>query len=75
MAALLERIVRFCTLKPWLVVGLTLVLTLAAGVFSVQRFAIDTNTAKLISPDIPWRQDEIAYGKAFPQFDNLIAAV
>ena len=35
MAALLERIVRFCTLKPWLVVGLTLVLTLAAGVFSV----------------------------------------
>ncbi|MFO1167635.1 MAG: MMPL family transporter [Rhodoblastus sp.] len=75
MTALLERIVDFCTRRPWFVVGLTLVLTLAAGVYSVRNFAIDTNTAKLISPDIPWRQDEIAYGKAFPQFDNLIAAV
>lgn len=75
MTALLERIVRFCTNRPWFVVGLTLILTLAAGVYSVRNFAIDTNTAKLISPDIPWRQDEIAYGKAFPQFDNLIAAV
>ncbi len=75
MAGLLEKIVRFCTLRPWLVVGLTLAVTLAAGVYSVKNFAIDTNTAKLISPDIPWRQDEIAYAEAFPQFDNLIAAV
>ncbi|MFT4096299.1 MAG: MMPL family transporter [Rhodoblastus sp.] len=75
MAGLLEKIVRFCTFRPWLVVCLTLALTAVAGVYSVKNFAIDTNTAKLISPDIPWRQDEIAYGKAFPQFDNLIAAV
>ncbi|HMN72672.1 MAG TPA: MMPL family transporter [Rhodoblastus sp.] len=75
MAGLLEKIVRFCTFRPLLVVGLTLALTLAAGVYSVKNFAIDTNTAKLISPDIPWRQDEIAYARAFPQFDNLIAAV
>ncbi|MFV0280030.1 MAG: MMPL family transporter [Rhodoblastus sp.] len=75
MAGLLERLVRFCTQRPWLVVGLTLILTIGAGVYSVRHFAIDTNTAKLISPDIPWRQDEIAFSKAFPQFDNLIAAV
>ena len=75
MTGLLEKIVRFCTFRPWLVVGLTLAATLAAGLYSVRNFAIDTNTAKLISPNIPWRQDEIAYGEAFPQFDNLIAAV
>lgn len=75
MAGLLEKIVRFCTLRPWLVVGLTLAVTAAAGVYSAKNFAIDTNTAKLISPDIPWRQDEIAYGEAFPHLDNLIAAV
>ena len=75
MAGLLEKIVRFCTLRPWLVVGLTLIVTAGAGFYAVRNFAIDTNTAKLISPDIPWRQDEIAYGKAFPQFDSLIAIV
>lgn len=75
MAGLLEKIVRFCTFRPWFVVGLTLAATLAAGLYSAKHFAIDTNTAKLISPDIPWRKDEIAYGAAFPQFENLIAAV
>ena len=75
MAGLLEKIVRFCTFRPWLVVGLTLVVTAAAGVYSVRNFAIDTNTAKLISSDIPWRQDEIAYARAFPHLDNLIVAV
>lgn len=75
MAGLLEKIVRFCTFRPWFVVGFTLLVTLGAGVYSVRNFAIDTNTAKLISPDIPWRQNEIAYARAFPQFDSLIAAV
>lgn len=75
MASLLERIVRFSTGRPWLVVLLTLALTASAGVYSVRHFAIDTNTAKLISVDIPWRQDELAYSAAFPQFQNLIVAV
>lgn len=75
MAGQLERIVRFCTERPWLVVALTLIATAAAGYYSVAKFAIDTNTARLMSSDIPWRKDEIAYIKAFPQFDNMIAAV
>ena len=52
-----------------------LLLTLGAGFYAATHFAIDTNTAQLISPQIGWRQDELAYARAFPQFNDLIVAV
>jgi len=52
-------------------------LVLAAGTayYSAQNFAISTDIGKLISPDLPWRQREIAYEKAFPGRNELILAV
>ena len=36
---------------------------------------MSTDLNKLINPDLPWRQREIALGQAFPQRDNMLLAV
>jgi hopanoid biosynthesis associated RND transporter like protein HpnN len=50
-------------------------LAVLSGVYSAKHFAINTDVATLISPDIDWRQREIAYEKAFPGSHDLILAV
>jgi hypothetical protein len=72
---MLEKLVGFCLRWPWLVVLSTLALTGGGAYFTATRFAIDTDTAHLFSPTIPWRQNEAALYKAFPQLDDLIVAV
>jgi len=67
--------VRFCTRFAWLALTIGLIVAAAAAVYSVRHFAINTDVAKLISPDIDWRQREIAYDKAFPGKHDLILAV
>ena len=72
---MLEKLVGFCLRWPWLVLAATLVLTGAGAHLTTTRFAIDTDTNHLFSPDIPWRENEIELYKNFPQLDNLIVAV
>jgi len=38
-------------------------------------FRINTDVERLIDKDVPWRQDEIAYEKAFPQRTGTLVAV
>lgn len=52
-----------------------LLLGLLAGWVGATRLGITTDTDALFSPSLPWRQREIAWEKAFPQFDDLIVAV
>lgn len=66
---------RFCTRFAWLVLTLGLIVAGSAVVYSVRHFAINTDVNKLISPDIDWRQREIAYDRAFPGKHDLILAV
>lgn len=75
MVRILEAMVAACLKRPWLVVALTAALTGWSVYYSVRHFAINTNTAQLISPDIDWRRDEIAWQQAFPHLENLIVAV
>src|SRR5918993_4553780 len=72
---MLERIVAFCTRRPWLVIGLSAVLTLLCLYVTVTRFSINTQTSRLISADVAWRVDEAAMDAAFPQRTDLIVAV
>ena len=37
-----------------------------ASIYAVRHIAIDTNTATLISPDLPWRQPRAACLPAVP---------
>ncbi len=76
MADLLERVVAFCIRRPWFVVIATLVVAALAIGYTATHFRINTETTRLISPDVPWRKNEIAYSKAFPQlFVNIVAVI
>ncbi|HYM02206.1 MAG TPA: MMPL family transporter [Stellaceae bacterium] len=75
MVALIARVVELCRRHAALVAAGFLVFALAAGVFAAQRISINTDTDKLINPKLPWRQQEAALERAFPQNVNLLAIV
>ncbi len=50
-------------------------LTGVAGYYAGTNLSIDTDVDKLLDPNLPWRQREMAFDRDFPQFDNLIAVV
>lgn len=68
-------LVRFCTRHAWLVILAGVALAAAAGVYSHRNFAINTDVATLISPDLDWRKREIDFEKAFPGRNDSILAV
>lgn len=72
---MLEKLVAFCLRWPWTVVLLTVGLTAGGVYLTVERFAIDTDTANLFSPDIAWRKNEAALYKSFPDLLDVIVVV
>ncbi len=72
---ILVGIVVFCARARWLVLAIALAATAYFAFFVTQHFAIDTNINDLISPDLPWRQNQFAYQKAFPGWESTILAV
>ena len=75
MRALITRVVGTCAGHPWIVLVSAAVLGVIASAYAATHIAMDTNTATLISPDLPWRQREIDYAKMFPQRVAVIAVV
>jgi uncharacterized protein len=73
--AIIKILVERCTRWPWTVIALSVMLSAAAAVYSVDHFAINTDISRLISPDLPWRQRQHAFQTAFPQGPNIILAV
>lgn len=71
----MERLVAWCLRWPWTVLIATLALTAGGVYLTVTRFAIDTQTAHLFSPQIPWQHNEAELYKAFPQLEDIIVAV
>src|SRR5262245_2881663 len=71
----LALLVYACTRHAWLVIALSALLTAGCGVYAARNFKIDTDINKLISANLPWRQQEIAFSKAFPQRYGTIFAV
>ncbi len=73
---LVVQLVNLCTRYAKTAIALSLLLTVASGVYTARNFAINTDISKLISTDLGWRQREIAYEKAFPgSHDNIVAVV
>jgi len=58
-----------------LVTLLGIALTAVSGYYAGTHLSLDTDVDKLLDPNLPWRKREMAYDKAFPQFNNLIAVV
>ncbi|MFC6390768.1 MMPL family transporter [Methylorubrum zatmanii] len=72
---MIERLVAFSVRRRWLVLVAAAILTLAGVAAAAHLFRINTDVERLIEPSVSWRQDEIAFEKAFPQRTNLVAAV
>ena len=71
----ITRAVRLSSAHAWLVILVfLLVATFSAG-YLARHFAITTDSKKLLSSSLPWRQQEIMLDQAFPQSTNLIIAV
>ncbi len=69
------RVVSFSARRPWTVLLAAAVLTALAGYYAIGHFRINTDINDLISAKLPWRQQEIAYDKAFPHRSSTILAV
>jgi hopanoid biosynthesis associated RND transporter like protein HpnN len=62
--------------RPLLTVVVVIGLTVASLNFAAQNLGINTDTANMISPELPWRQDFIAYRDSFPARDrNLVGVI
>jgi hypothetical protein len=69
------RVVAFSTGHVWAVILASAVLAAAGGTYAARHFSINADVTKLISPDLPWRQREIAYSNRFTQGTGLVVAV
>ncbi len=69
------RVVAFSARRKWLTLALSLVVVALACLYSARHFAMSTDINRLISPDLPWRQREIAMAEAFPQRRDALLAV
>ncbi|SFG49943.1 MMPL family transporter [Methylobacterium gossipiicola] len=72
---MIERIVAFSVQRRWLVIALVALATVVSAGMAAHLFRINTDVERLIDKDVPWRQDEIAYEKAFPQRTGTLVAV
>ncbi len=75
MADLIARIVAASCRYAWPLVLATVALAIAAGVYSAGHIAMDTDSGRLFSPNLPWRERERVYDAAFPQQTKLIAVI
>lgn len=68
-------IVRVCTRFATLVVVAGLLLSVAAGYYAAEHFAINTDINSLISQKLDWRQRDQAFDKAFDRDATILAVV
>src|SRR3982074_1265309 len=73
--AFVGRTVDFCIQHMRLVIVLAIILGAASAGYAALHFAINTDISKLISPDLPWRQRQLAFQQAFPDRTESILAV
>ena len=71
----IARLVRFCVSHSLLVTGLGLLVGVCCGLYAAIHLGIDTDTSRILSPNLAWRQNVDAIDRAFPQNVDEIAAV
>ncbi len=75
LASGIARAVGFCTRHATGVVIAATVLAIICGGYAGTHFALNSDTTKLLSPELPWRQREAQFFKIFPDRKNLILIV
>ncbi len=78
-AARLDRLIAalaaFSRRHAWPVVLLAVALAVVSGAYTVRNLGMNTDTADMISPDLPFRQAGRDFERAFPQFVELLIVV
>jgi uncharacterized protein len=75
LIAAVARVVRLSTRHAWVVIAAFFVAAIVAGVYVSRHIAINTDSSKLLSSSLPWRQQEERLNQLFPQRTDLITAV
>lgn len=65
----------FVERQAWFVIVLSLILTVASIFYTASNLGINTSTNDMISAEVPFRVNNIAFNEAFPQTRKVIAAV
>ncbi len=75
ITAFVVRAIGFCTLYPRRVIAGAIIVTIVSSWYGATHFSVTTDINQLISTGSPGRQRELAFEKAFPQFDTIVAVV
>src|SRR3954452_11789250 len=75
LKTVIVAIVTRCTHHAWTVIVVASLLSVGSGIYAAKHFGINTDINTLISQDLPWRQRELAFEKAFPQHLRSILIV
>ena len=75
MIGLLSALVDFCRRHAWRVLLAALVLSLLGGWFAYGHLGVNTDTSKLLSPDLAWQKQGAAFDAAFPSSTSLTTIV
>lgn len=75
LGAAIARVVAVCVRRWGVVLAVAAVTAAAAGVFAATHFKMNTDTTKLVSPELPWRKAEARFHEIFPQPANMILIV
>ena len=75
LSLVIAHVVALCTRRVWSVILIAAILAGGSSYYTARHFVINADVTKLISPDLPWRQREVAYQRAFTQGTHLIVAV
>jgi len=73
--AVLARLVTAVCRRPLLIVVAAVLLAVLAGWYSAVALRLNTSTAEMIAPDVPFRQHTKVFDEAFPLTDDQIVVV
>lgn len=75
MSTLISRVVAFCSRHAWLVILLYVVLAITSALTAYNNLEITTDTSKMFSTTMDWKQRSDQMTKDFPQRENLLVAL
>jgi len=75
MRSSIPSLVSRSTSHPRSTLALAIALTVFALILAIRSFAMTTDTAALISPDVDWRKQERAMEATFPQLRDVMLVV
>ena len=71
----IARLVDTSRRYAWLIILTFTLLAAACLWFAAGHLGIDSNTDHMFADSLPWRQQELAVDREFPQFNNVLVAV